>query len=575
LYLCIPKGNPQTYEQEGAPRDVEKLREYVVQGELLTYYVVVSFEAFRKEQAASKSSSAQSTRSVLEQLTTVFKRLRLVTKFKHGKDLLPVVAHCRVVAHTTTLPTKSRASQVASSPAFGIGSLEPQHDTPVGGQNSELVSREDTPALASDMTESMLQLEEAEQEAYASLSKIGRKLPTSPVVSLDPAFATTLPNGDLCYKLTTRVNLADKFIGSSVTMVVEVSLKDEPMDVDMLLSRLVPKDPNAITPVLSAYTIFSLVDPLKVGFTTSATHMDQFVTVTLENMFSEPLIIGDASLHFSLTEISKRPPVETEKLFNARILAHAPLPLTLHPQESFSFVIQVNACPLGTLDEVGTTRRYVPPSLLLTWRTMASELFLVSQFAVPFPTPQAEQLLLTVRVPQMPLPLNRVFELNIAVTNLASYPRSLAVELPIPDIKSLWHDGFHSSDTPLLDNADLLLQTMIKARAREISVLCIERHVHLGRAEPKGELTAHVTCIAANPGIFAFEGIKVLDKHNREEIRTYIVDAPLELSVIPQDLPNVSFDLNSDSLNPLAALSALRFSTPDPEGDSKTELVLG
>jgi hypothetical protein len=106
--------------------------------------------------------------------------------------------------------------------------------------------------------------QEAEDEAYASLSKMGRKLPTSPVVSLDPNVATMLPNGDLYYKMTTRVNLADKFIGSSITMSVEVMLKDEPMDVGTLLSRLVPKDPSNLAPVLTAYTMFNLTDPLKV-----------------------------------------------------------------------------------------------------------------------------------------------------------------------------------------------------------------------------------------------------------------------------------------------------------------------
>jgi hypothetical protein len=130
---------------------------------------------------------------------------------------------------------------------------------------SEL-SRSVTPASAipADLTDSMLQYDQAEQEAYASLSKMSSKLPTSPVVSLDPSVATSLPNGDFCYKLTTRVNLAEKFIGSSITMAVEVSLKDEPMDVNSLLARLLPKDPASSAPVLTAYTLFSLIDPIKV-----------------------------------------------------------------------------------------------------------------------------------------------------------------------------------------------------------------------------------------------------------------------------------------------------------------------
>lgn len=300
--------------------------------------------------------------------------------------------------------------------------------------------------------------------------------------------------------------------------------------------------------------------------------MDHFVTVTLENMFSEPLVIGAASLHFSLTEVSKRPAVEMDKLFDARILPHEALPITLVPQEVFSFVIQVNSCPLGTLEEVGTTRRHIPPALLLTWRPLVTNVYLVSQFSVPFPTPQAEQLLLSIAAPQMPLPLNQVFELKISVTNLASYPRSLAVELPIPEIQSLWHDGVHYPERTLLDSDDHLMKALIEARHKEISVLCIERHIHLGRAEPKGELTANVTCVAALPGIFHFDGIRVIDKHNREDLRIYLMDSPLEISVVPQDLPNVAFDVAGDSINPLTALSSLRFSTPDSD-DTKTELI--
>lgn len=34
LYICIPLGDPSVYEQEGVPRDVTKLRDYIVQGAL-------------------------------------------------------------------------------------------------------------------------------------------------------------------------------------------------------------------------------------------------------------------------------------------------------------------------------------------------------------------------------------------------------------------------------------------------------------------------------------------------------------------------------------------------------------
>lgn len=287
-------------------------------------------------------------------------------------------------------------------------------------------------------------------------------------------------------------------------------------------------------------------------------------------------MVGDASLHFSLTEISKRAVVEMDKLFSASILPHEPLPLTLSPQESFSFVIKVNACPLGSLEEVGTSRKHVPPCLLLSWRPHASPIFLVSQFSVPFPTPQAEQLLLTLSVPQMPLTVNRMFDLQIALTNLASYPRSLAIELPFPEIKSVWPDSMQSEDLTSLHSEEKLLQTLIRARSREISILCIEKHVHLGRAEPKGELTATVRCIASQPGIFVLDGIKVLDKHNRDDIRTYLIDMPMELSVSIQEISTYSIKYE-DPESPIPGFSTLHFSSETTESleNSKTELVLG
>lgn len=310
--------------------------------------------------------------------------------------------------------------------------------------------------------------------------------------------------------------------------------------------------------------------------------MDQFVTVTLENMFNEPIIIGAASLHFALTEVSKRAVVDMDKLFAARILPHEPLPLTLAPQEVFSFVIALHASPLGSVEEV-TSRKHIHPSLLLAWRPLVTPLYLISQFSVPFPTPQAEQLLLTVSVPQMPLALNRMFDLSVSLTNLASYPRSLAVELPFPEIKTLWAEGIrtfasgHLSTSSLsveervLTNEETLTQALIKARSQEMSILCIERHVHLGRAEPKGELTAKIRCIAAQTGIFALEGIKVLDKHNREEIRTYVIDTPVELSVTAQESLVAGFGLEESSPQHDEPFS-LRFSVPDVENDTKVEL---
>ena len=177
------------------------------------------------------------------------------------------MAHCRVVAHTRTLPEQLQVTDPATRKEFGIGT--PDTMTPSASASevpSEFISRAATPAPADggDLADSVL-YDQAEQEAYASLSKINRKLPLSPVVPLDPSVALTLPNGDLYYKLTTRVNLAEKFIGSSIAMTVEVALKDEAMDVPTLLSRLTTTDAKAL-PALNAHTIFSLVDPLKVRF---------------------------------------------------------------------------------------------------------------------------------------------------------------------------------------------------------------------------------------------------------------------------------------------------------------------
>lgn len=180
--------------------------------------------------------------------------------------MLPVIPHSRVVAHSRTLPEKLNASNSTARKEFGIGTPEsdPASTNNVSEVQSEM-SRAVTPAPVDnvDLAESTLQYDQAEQEAYASLSKMSRKLPLDPVVSLDPSVAFSLPNGDLYYKLTTRVNLAEKFIGSSIAMTVEVALKDEPMDVTSLLSRLTFSDPKPLQ-ALNAHTIFSLVDPLKV-----------------------------------------------------------------------------------------------------------------------------------------------------------------------------------------------------------------------------------------------------------------------------------------------------------------------
>jgi len=342
------------------------------------------------------------------------------------------------------------------------------------------------------------------------------------------------------------------------------------------LTCLTPNAFDVLQPLHSSKTLALS----QIGFSSCTAHQHQFVTVTLENMFSEPIVVGNASLHFSLTEISKRAVVEMDKLFSANILPHEPLPLTLAPQESFSFVIKVNACPLGSIEEVGTGRKHVPPCLLLYWRPHASPIFLVSQFSIPFPTPQAEQLLLTLSVPRMPLTVNRMFDLQIALTNLASYPRSLAIELPFPEIRSLWPDSMQPEDATSLHSEEKLLKTLIRAKSREISILCIEKHVHLGRAEPKGELTAIVKCIASQPGIFVLDGIKVLDKHNRDDIRTYLIDMPMELSVSideePSHATNKAED-EEDSNSPIPGFSTLHFSSETPESleNSKTELVLG
>lgn len=183
--------------------------------------------------------------------------------------MLPVLHHSRVIAHTKHLPIKSHGSSENVRHALGVGSPEPMRpsSTPASDEASlfSSVAPSPTPVVSPDISDSMLQYEQEEQEAYASMSKMSRKIPTSPVVSLDPNVAIAMPNGDLYYKLTTRVNLAEKFIGSSIAMAVEVALKDEPMDVISLLSRLTPLEPNAsLQPQLTAYTIFSLVDPLKV-----------------------------------------------------------------------------------------------------------------------------------------------------------------------------------------------------------------------------------------------------------------------------------------------------------------------
>lgn len=176
-----------------------------------------------------------------------------------------MIAHCRVVAHTRTLPEQLQVTDATTRKEFGIGTPDTMTPSASASEVPSEFSRSATPAPVDgvDLTDSVY--DQAEQEAYASLSKINRKLPLSPVVPLDPSVALTLPNGDLYYKLTTRVNLAEKFIGSSIAMTVEVALKDEAMDVPSLLSRLTTTDAKPL-PALNAHTIFSLVDPLKVRY---------------------------------------------------------------------------------------------------------------------------------------------------------------------------------------------------------------------------------------------------------------------------------------------------------------------
>lgn len=43
LYICIPKGDPVIYEQEGVSLDPEKLRDYVVQGAFLLVVILALF----------------------------------------------------------------------------------------------------------------------------------------------------------------------------------------------------------------------------------------------------------------------------------------------------------------------------------------------------------------------------------------------------------------------------------------------------------------------------------------------------------------------------------------------------
>lgn len=282
-------------------------------------------------------------------------------------------------------------------------------------------------------------------------------------------------------------------------------------------------------------------------------------------------------MRFGLTEISKRPAVEMDKLFKAEMLPHESLPLTLAPQEVFSLVIKVNASPLGSVEEVGTSRRHVHPSLLLTWKTAPMSAFLISQFSVPFPTPQAEQLLLTVSMPPMPISINTSFNIQVSLTNLASYPRSLAIEFPLPELRSIWQEGVHHSTTenPIERKECNLVEALVKARQRECTVVCFEKHVHLGRAEPKGELTANIRCVAAQPGIVHLEGIRVFDKHNRDDIRTYLIDSPIELVICPA---STNLGLSMTNGPSKATTLTLNLSTSDEHtllADDETELVLG
>lgn len=196
----------------------------------------------------------------------MFKRLRLAAKFKSGKDVLPVLQHCRVVGHTKTLPLKPHVtSQATRNKPFGIGDPESTTEDATTTNTSLFsadASRTGTPALG--LSSESPEIPQEDDQEYPTVSKMSRKLPTKPVISLDPSVATVLSNGDLLYRLTTRVNLAERFIGSSITMAVEVTLKEEPMDVSSLFTQLILRDTSAPSLMLTAYTMFSLVDPLKV-----------------------------------------------------------------------------------------------------------------------------------------------------------------------------------------------------------------------------------------------------------------------------------------------------------------------
>ncbi|XP_049851015.1 uncharacterized protein LOC126324545 [Schistocerca gregaria] len=483
--IVIPKGR--------APRDdladfqfstkslVDCSRDFIVQGELLTYYLIIEFKKLKK----FIQTECVQTKDLRASILPILENIRFSPKFVerkegqrdkelvyHGDRSFCVVMHLsEVFANSTTdEPTESDSGAVDARPV------------------------EESPAPA---------------DPYNAMKT-------------DEFYISS--EGQFLYRFQTIVNLPDEAVNSAVTLEVEIMF--QPMDRSSSLLGSIFEQRDCY--VTTTSTQARLVDPLKAKTVCDAQNVVQYCSVFLENTFVEPIEISSLDFNLSGARHSREPDADLEKLFQIEFVSRDASPILLHPREVYCVVIRMASSLSARQREVMEAgKQNAFPLLFVTWRMPAVSTYLCSRLQVLFFRSTVEQMFVALQVSRLPVTVNTLFSIYVRVSNLANYARSIAVELCLEEASTEFASSGRLAQKGTEESCKAL-ELYQRGSSKSLGIVCSEKVMYLGRAAANTELRGEFRCIATSVGHFRVEEIYVIDNESRNRVRVN-----LEVLVVP------------------------------------------
>jgi hypothetical protein len=438
--------------------DRTKTRDFLIQGEILRFYLVIHASSALKEWE-SKSKINENTLFPDWKISfyRLLMNLRLRIQFSNkepSSETEPLVSRLKkpnlVIASNVLKHRCIKIEAVEDIRPFTTslnvaGQLSPRQQTSASNSpsNSPLLSSSHHPLHSAMKIESFR--DTAKENANSTCNQT-EALNSTDNFNVAKDFwhsiakapnCCVLSNGDIVYTLETLVALKAECLENVIYLIVTVTPGEHCDDEDGF--DIVSKVRSVCRNVSHSV---KLVVPLAVHFDTKVTQNVHDIITTVQNKHFEPLTIENVEISLKGALAQNSLLTEFDKYYRVEIKS-ANFPWSLKPQEVKMFALSVSVIPvyqpkatrlhLEKLFQPMITFFWSLPSILTAENETKVRYTMTSRYDIPFPPPCMKSLFVMFYC-QQPVKLSSMFTIKITIVNLAPYSRDIVMEVPTREL---------------------------------------------------------------------------------------------------------------------------------------------